>query len=136
MKLFQTARRPGDLAVGAWLLGPLSLLPLAVWVVESGAYSPGVCGLKQLFGVPCLTCGATRATVHLFHGRFFEALKFQPLIILLYLGLTIWALASAWALFRRVSLRLELTEREDLFLKIAVGGLPVLNWVYLWASGV
>ncbi len=136
MRLFRTARRPGDLAIGALLLGPLSTLPLAVWVVESGVYSPGVCGLKQLFGVPCLTCGATRATVHLFHGRLFEALKFQPLIIFLYLGLTIWALVSAWALFRQVSLRLELTEREDLLLKIAVGGLPVLNWAYLWAAGI
>lgn len=136
MRVFRTARRPGDLPVGALLLGPLSMLPLAVWVIESGAYSPGVCGMKQVFGVPCLTCGATRATVHLFHGHFIEALRFQPLIILAYLGLTIWALTSAWALFRHVSLRLELSEREDFFLKIAVGGLPVLNWAYLWVAGI
>lgn len=136
MRLFRTARRPGDLPVGALLLGPLSLLPLASWLVESGAYSPGVCGVKQVFGLPCLTCGATRATVSLFHGHVFEALRFQPLIILAYLGLTIWALVSAWALFRHISLRLELSDREDLLLKVAVGGLPVLNWAYLWAAGI
>ena len=122
--------------VGALLLGPLSLLPLGAWVIESGAFTPGICGFKQFLGIPCLTCGATRATVHLFHLELWEAVRFQPLIIMLYLALFAWSIVSLWALATRHSVRMELTEREDLVLKIGLVSLPLLNWIYLWMAGI
>ena len=49
------------------------------------AYAAGIvlCPLKRLTGIPCPTCGATRAVLALVHGRFIEALQINPLVILI-----------------------------------------------------
>lgn len=136
MKLHHTTRRSGEFAYGALMLVPLAMLPVGVWLLDTGVFRPGVCGFKQFLGVPCLTCGATRATVHLFHGDLLGALKFQPLITLIYFALLVWALVSLGALVFGRSVSLELEESDELWLKLGIVGLPTLNWLYLWWAGI
>lgn len=47
------------------------------------AYAAGIvlCPLKRLTGIPCPTCGATRAVLTLVQGQFVGALQINPLVI-------------------------------------------------------
>ena len=40
------------------------------------------CLVKNLFGIPCPTCGMTRAWLHFFRGDFTGAFMFHPLFLL------------------------------------------------------
>lgn len=129
-------RQPGQVPVGALLMAPLFLLPFGAWLIESGYLAFGRCGMKMIAGLPCFTCGATRATIHLFHGRLWTAIGLQPLIIVLYGLLLSWGVCSFGAFLadRRVSL--SLTSLESTIGKISLIAAPFLNWAYLIAAGV
>ncbi len=129
-------RRPGDVPLGALALSLVLLLPLGVWVVQSQYYRPSLCGLKAAVGLPCLTCGSTRATLYLFDGDLMAALAHQPMMMLIYLVFTLWGIVSlgAFAVGKRV--RIDLHPRVDLALKIALITIPIANWVYLIWAGI
>ena len=136
MKLAIRERRLGEIPAGALLMLPLFFLPLGAYLVGSGALNLGTCGFKVIMGLPCLTCGSTRATMYLFQGNVLEALHHQPMMMLIYMVLTSWGLVSLWAFFARKSVRLKLTDRQDLLLKIALVGIPLSNWTYLVFAGI
>lgn len=122
--------------LGALALSLVLLLPLGVWVVESGAYRPSLCGLKAAIGLPCLTCGSTRATLYLFHGDILAALAHQPMMMFIYLIFAIWGLVSlvSFALGKKVSITL--APRVDLAAKVALITIPIANWIYLIWAGI
>ena len=79
---------PRLLALG--LLAGVLLLPLAAfdWITRPGA--PVLCPLRAVTGVPCPSCGLTRALAHLERGHLAEAVRlhpFAPLVFLLVLAL-------------------------------------------------
>jgi hypothetical protein len=81
---------PRLLAV-ALLAGSL-LLPLLAfdWVTSSNSLV--LCPLRAVTGIPCPSCGLTRALAHLERGHWTEALKFHPfspLLLILALALII-----------------------------------------------
>lgn len=86
------------------------------------AHATGIvlCPLKRLTGVPCPTCGATRAVLALVHGRFVESLQINPLVVLI-----ICALPVLW-LFR-----FRLCTWIWAVLSVAV----VCNWAYVIFRG-
>src|SRR5205814_9823120 len=49
-----------------------------------------ICLFHALTGHPCLTCGATRSAVALFHAHFFVAFHWNPLAFLFFCGLSIF----------------------------------------------
>jgi hypothetical protein len=55
---------------------------------------PFLCPLKGLAGIPCATCGMTRAFVHLAHGDLARALAASPLGAVLAAGAWLYALAD------------------------------------------
>lgn len=136
MKVHIEPRQSGERALGAYALIPLALLPVGAWLVDTGALNLGVCSFKRYLGIPCMTCGATRATVHLFHGHLWDALKTQPFIVSVYLGMLVLGTVSLGAKLTRRSVRVEISDREDLVLKAVLIGFPVLNWIYLWVAGI
>jgi hypothetical protein len=82
----------GAAAAGAVLLWPL--LPRLAGLL------PG-CPFKRLTGLPCLSCGTTRAALSLLRGDFSAAFHFNPLSAAL--GIVFVAgglLAPVWALLR------------------------------------
>jgi hypothetical protein len=77
------------------------------------------CPMLAMLGVPCPSCGSTRAFAALAGWDFAGAVRFNPLIMLGLLGLPVllavkrwpeWVLRNGWAIF---------------------GTLVGLNWVYL-----
>ena len=93
--------------------------------------APG-CGLRMTTGIPCVACGGTRSMMALSHGRFTEALTFNPLLFLGVFVAGIWLLV---ALFRAFVLRETRPRKRRLPLGMIVTGVVLLfvaNWVYLW----
>jgi hypothetical protein len=74
------------------LLAGVLLLPLLAfdWVTSPQALV--LCPLRAVTGIPCPSCGLTRALAHLERGHLVQALKFHPfspLIFLLVLALAV-----------------------------------------------
>ena len=129
-------RKLGEIPVGAILMVPLFFLPLGAFLVGTDTIDLGICGFKMMFGLPCLTCGSTRATLHLLDGSLLEALRHQPMMLSIYALLLVWGALSLWAFATRKSLKLKLTDREDWALKAVIVGVPCGNWAYLIAAGI
>lgn len=136
MQVYVRPRRLGEFPLGAFLMLPLFGLPFGGWLLEHGHHSFSKCAMKVRFDVPCLSCGATRGTLRLFHGDIFGALSFQPMMMTIYLGLLIWGFASLWGVFTRKRVVVHLTDREDLIFKFIIIAVPILNWFYLYFMGI
>jgi len=54
-----------------------------------------VCAFKSLLGIPCPTCGLTRAVCHALRGDWAVSMSYHPAGILLAAGLVGWMLCSA-----------------------------------------
>ena len=96
-----------------------------------------VCVFHRLTGLPCLTCGSTRAAARLLAGEPLAALRTQPLAVAAGAGLAVLALVDAFnllALRRVVTLSLERREWQALVALLAA--LAALNWCYLLWRGM
>ena len=91
------------------------------------------CAFHELTGLPCVTCGATRAAMQFFHGNFLVALKWNPLAFAGLCAVSVFDVYAAIVLATRAPrLRIaDLTAFEKNFLRIVVVALLALNWVYL-----
>jgi hypothetical protein len=78
------------LAVGAvW-----ALLVVASVVMPRGAAGVAtVCAFKRVTGVPCATCGSTRAAAALVRGDVVGALTLNPWVTVVVVGVPVWMLA-------------------------------------------
>jgi hypothetical protein len=91
------------------------------------------CIFHDLTGLPCLTCGATRAAIQFFHGNLVRAWKWNPLV---FAGLCAIAVFDVYAVLvlvtRRPRLRIaQLTANEKNSMRLVVVALLALNWVYV-----
>jgi len=92
-----------------------------------------VCTFRRLTGFPCLTCGATRASLALLHGDLAAAWRLNPLVFA-----AAWAVAcfdlyalvvlSSGARRLRISWPNRMVRRLTLS---AAGVVGLLNWIYL-----
>ena len=136
MQVYVRPRRIGEIPVGALLMLPLFGLPFGGWLLEHGHHSFGLCSMKRAFDLPCLSCGATRGTLRLFHGDILGAFAFQPMMMTIYAALLIWGFTSLWGVVNDKRVVIQLSDREDLIFKMIVVVIPLLNWVYLWRMGI
>jgi hypothetical protein len=91
-----------------------------------------ICLFHALTGHPCLTCGATRSAIALFHGQVLTALKWNPLVFLTYVTMSIFDVyAFAVVISGAPRLRFSLGAREKFFLRVCVIALLLANWIYL-----
>jgi uncharacterized membrane protein YccF (DUF307 family) len=94
-----------------------------------------VCVFKAVTGLPCLTCGTTRALGRLVRLDLVGGLAMNPLAAAGVLALVPWALADLallpWG--RAVSLDLSATGARRV--RVAVVAALVVNWVWLVAMG-
>jgi hypothetical protein len=132
VRLIRSVTRPVEpplaLIYGGVLL--LSLGLAALWL-SLGLPTPG-CPLRELSGVPCPGCGATRLVRSLLEGDPAGAFLHNPLVFLAGAGVAGWALAS---LLRRLlalpRLRVELTRGDLLMLRAGLAASVALGWLYL-----
>ncbi len=79
--------RGQQLALGASLL---ALAWMAIWgarILGRWLVLMPACLFHQLTGLPCPTCGATRATLAFAQGDWLAALQWNPVIVLIYAAL-------------------------------------------------
>src|ERR1700746_1493043 len=62
-----------------WLGASLASIGIAVAWFVLGLPWPR-CAFHEFTGLPCVTCGMTRCAIQFFHGHFFAALKWNPLV--------------------------------------------------------
>ena len=91
------------------------------------------CPFLAITGFPCLTCGATRATIAFLHGNFSLAWWWNPLAFLALCGVVAFDLYAIVVLLSR-SARIRIvdwTRVEKNFVRIAVVSMLAVNWIYL-----
>jgi hypothetical protein len=94
-----------------------------------------LCVFKGLTGLPCPTCGSTRALGRLFALDFAGALAMNPFTTLVAVLVASWAVADLALLPRRRALDLEVPKPLGFALRVAALVLFLANWVYLIAAG-
>jgi hypothetical protein len=107
----------------------------AAWL-WSGLPLPG-CPLRTLTGIPCLTCGGTRAARHLLHGEPWQAFLQSPLVTSALLLCGLYMLYAACVLFfRSPRIRIaDVTPHEARMLRGAALFLILAGWTYLIVTG-
>ncbi len=115
-----------------WLLVSLgTFASLAFWFAAS-LPTPS-CVFHSLTGLPCLTCGSTRAAYHFLHGHFAASFLFNPLAFLSFCAFALFDLYALIILAARAPrLRLHsFSPAEKILLRALVVALLASNWFYL-----
>jgi len=110
-----------------WAVGLMSLWVAFVGVTVLAGIG-NQCLFKRFTGVPCPTCGSTRAIFALLHGHPVQAWLFNPLVMTV-----VPALVAAIALRGLGGRHLEVTftpRGRALTRALAIGGF-VANWIYV-----
>jgi hypothetical protein len=95
------------------------------------------CIIKSITGIPCPSCGSTRATILLFDGKFSESLMMNPFGILT----NILIFASVGWMFRDIIRNREtffpfLRKRWDYRIVITIIIIVLLNWIWNISKGL
>jgi hypothetical protein len=129
--------REGGTPLGVVFAAIGSLAGLAIVTLRLDRLPLVVCVFKGLTGLPCPTCGSTRAFGRLFRLDLRGALAMNPLATLGAILIALWALAELLLLLppRRRTLAIEVAPRVATALRVAVIVAALLNWIYLLAAG-
>lgn len=111
------------------------LTTLAVGLLRLDRLPFALCYLKVLTGLPCPTCGSTRALGRLFALDVAGAFGMNPLTTLAAVVLALWAAADLALLSRGRSLGVELAPRVGFALRVVATAAVLANWAYLLAAG-
>ena len=126
---------PNALPLGAILAGIGVLAAAAVGLLHLDALPFTVCVFKLTTGLPCVTCGSTRALGRLFHGDLYGAWHMNPLAATGALALVPWAAADLLLMTRGRALAVDLAPSAARAARIAVVAAALANWAYLVAAG-
>src|SRR6266480_1069683 len=132
MQIERRSLAPGEINYELlWLsVSVLSLGAAATWL-GLGLPWPR-CMFHQLTGLPCATCGMTRCGIEFFHGHFFAAFKWNPLIFAMLCGVAAYDLYAFTLLATGAPrLRIVFDETERKYLRVIVISVLALNWIYL-----
>jgi hypothetical protein len=114
-----------------WLSATAVSLGLAVSWFALGLPWPR-CVFHDLTGLPCVTCGMTRSAIQFFHGHFFAALKWNPLVFALLCSVIAFDLYALVTLaMRGPRLRIVFRQAERKYAREVIVAVLALNWFYL-----
>jgi hypothetical protein len=94
-----------------------------------------LCVFKGLTGLPCPTCGSTRALGRLFGLDLAGALAMNPFTTVLAAVVAAWAVADVALLPRGVAVGVQASKTAGFALRVGALLLFLANWVYLLAAG-
>jgi uncharacterized membrane protein YhhN len=123
--------RPQRSRAGAVAAAVVGLAALCVRLLHLDHLPIPLCTFRALTGIPCMSCGATRAFGRLARLDPAGALAFHPLATVAALGVVVWGLLDVALSLRRRSLRLECTRREWTYIIWSGALLLIANWAYL-----
>jgi hypothetical protein len=139
---FEMSRVPKDrldFELGLAALGLVLVLGVVVLRILPEKYHPRrPCTFHVVTGIPCLTCGGTRAALALGRLEFGEALALNPLVaglLILALPYAIWILVARVFDLPRPRVRSE-SRRDKWILRASILLAVAGNWGYLIAAGV
>jgi hypothetical protein len=92
-----------------------------------------VCALRQWTGVPCPGCGTTRSLLAWAELRPVEALRLNPLLACVMVGVIVWAalhLSDHYCKTRGLAV-LRAWSNSAVLLRVVIVA-ALLNWIYLW----
>ena len=113
-----------------WFLAAVSALILVPLLPTLARVAP-VCPLHAMTGVPCPTCGATRAALSLMDGDVVAALAWNPLVALAAAGFLVGGVtAPLWLP------RLRGRKPPPVWFRVGVPLVLGANWLYLVLNGV
>lgn len=123
--------------LGAIFAGIGALGAAAVGLLRLDRLPLPLCYVKAFTGVPCPTCGSTRALGRLFDLDVAGALAMNPLATTAAFGLVAWAGADLVLIARGRgrALGASVSPRLGFALRVAVVVAIALNWAYLVAAG-
>ena len=121
--------------MGALLGGVALLAGVAVKLLGLDRLGFTLCMFKAFTGLPCFTCGSTRAFGRLASFDVVGAFRMNPLITLAAVAIPLWALADLLLLKRRSALGLEMSRRTSRVAGILAVCALLLNWAYLVGAG-
>ena len=129
------AARRGALPLGV-IFGGMGLLgALAVGLLNLDHLGFSVCALKTVTGIPCPTCGGTRAIGCLARWDLVGALRMNPLVALAGLAAIPWFVADAVLLVRGRALDVSVSPRMASVLRVLTVAALGFNWLYLLLAG-
>jgi hypothetical protein len=124
----------------ACLAGYIWLLSAVLPLQSGNEAGQGVCIIKRVTGIPCPSCGSTRAVEALLHGDLFRSLWINPFGIIVGFIMVVspfWIGADLWrngdSLYR--SYRLAETYLRKPWIAIPLIGLVLSNWIWNIAKG-
>ena len=127
--------RAGAPPLGAIFGGIGALAAAAVWALGLDRIPLTLCLFKAMTGLPCPTCGGTRALGRLAAGDVAGAVAMNPLAALGAAALAAWALADLVLLSSGRAVSLEVSGPAGRALRVAVPAALLLNWLDLVAAG-
>lgn len=93
------------------------------------------CAFHSLIGLPCVTCGSTRAFSALIDGEFLAAFRLQPLFVAGCLFSVAYGVRAPLSLIADKRIFVELTDQDRFLIRCVLVMLIALNWVYLVKAG-
>ena len=127
--------RPGATPLGAIFLACGVVIAAVVGLLHLDRLPVTFCAFKAVTGLPCLTCGTTRAFARLFTLDLTGAVTMNPLAAAVALALIPWGLADLALLPRDRALALEVSPGLAPFVRVTAVALVFANWAYLIVAG-
>jgi hypothetical protein len=121
-----------------WLSVALAGAALVVlWLASGHEEAPSlICPFRHLTGIPCFTCGGTRAVLALTRGDLQAALVWNPLVAVGAIAAMAWLVyAAVVTALRAPRLRVRLAERDKVVFRAAAWTVIAGNWVFLILQG-
>ena len=129
------AARAGALPLGAVFLVCGFVIAAAVGVLHLDRMAVSFCLFKAVTGLPCMTCGTTRAFARLFALDLPGAVAMNPLSAAVALALVPWGVADLVLMPKGRALALEVSPGLAPVLRVAAVSLLAANWAYLMVVG-
>lgn len=132
---FRLRATAGGLPVGALLAGVTMTGALAVSLLRLDHLPITVCTFKRLTGLPCPSCGSTRALAALARLDLGAAFALNPGATLAALLLLAWAVADLVLLVRRRALTVDVSPGLASVFRVSLVVAVLANWAYLLVAG-
>ena len=131
MRVGLRKRIPGEIEFGL-IYGSIAALGLVALNVLSPARLLPSCPLYGLTGLPCPTCGGTRAALALSRGDIVTAFSLNPLVTTALAGIFMLLLENIFAIGLNLPrLSVAFSEREKTVLRLSAVMAVSAQWIYL-----
>jgi hypothetical protein len=127
--------RAGATPLGAIFLACGLVVAAVVGLLHLDRLPGTFCAFKAVSGLPCMSCGTTRAFARLFSLDLPGAVTMNPLSAAVALALVPWGLADLALLRRGRALALEISPAVAPLVRVTAVPLACANWAYLIVAG-